>query len=94
MPEFCRVPARSPADAAPADARGILAAADRASAQALDNLLLTDIATAQEIAGTPGRINRIDLILPPGHDTAALVASLPDGATLTTPNAANSAIMG
>jgi len=71
---------------------GVLDTADRASAQALDNLLMTDIATAQEIAGTPGRISRIDLILPTGYDTAALESRLPAGATLTTPNAANSAI--
>ncbi len=47
---------------------GLLETSDPASAQALDNLLLTDIATAQEIIGTPGTISHIDLILPPGYE--------------------------
>lgn len=47
---------------------GILQPDDRVSEQALDDLLLADIATAQEIIGQPGALTRIDLILPP--DTA------------------------
>ena len=46
----------------------MLQTSDDASAQALDNLILTDIATAQELVGKPGTISRIDLILPPGYD--------------------------
>jgi putative ABC transport system permease protein len=71
---------------------GLLQPSDRVSAQALDNLLLTDIATAQEIAGTPERISRIDLILPPDYDLQKIRAILPAGAALTTPNAENSAL--
>ncbi|MBN8617845.1 MAG: ABC transporter permease [Anaerolineae bacterium] len=71
---------------------GLLQAPDSVSAQALDGLLLTDIATAQEIVGTPGRISRIDLILPPDYDLTRIEAILPAGASLTTPNAANSAL--
>ena len=71
---------------------GLLQVPDQASAQAIDNLLLTDIATAQEIAGTAGRICRIDLILPAGYDTQKIIAILPQGTALTTPNAENSAI--
>ncbi len=64
---------------------GLLEAPDAASAEALDNLLLTDIATAQEIVGRPGTISRIDLILPDGYDLAPLRAILPSGAIITTP---------
>lgn len=71
---------------------GLLQPADRVSAEALDNLLLTDISTAQEIAGTPGEISRIDLILPPDYDLQKIQAILPAGATLTTPTAQNSAL--
>lgn len=71
---------------------GVLIPGDSASQQALDNLLLTDIATAQEIVGQPERITRIDLILPQGYDTSQIEAILPPGAKLTTPNAENSAI--
>ncbi|MBI5668909.1 MAG: FtsX-like permease family protein [Chloroflexi bacterium] len=71
---------------------GVLIPGDSASQQALDNLLLTDIATAQEIVGQPGRITRIDLILPDDYDTRQIEAILPPGAKLTTPNAENSAI--
>ncbi len=71
---------------------GLLQVPDQASAQAIDNLLLTDIATAQEIAGTAGQISRIDLILPAGYDVQKIKAILPQGTALTTPNAENSAI--
>ena len=42
---------------------GILQPANNASRQALDDLIISDIATAQEIIGMSGRISRIDLIL-------------------------------
>lgn len=71
---------------------GLLQAPDQASAQALDNLLLTDIASAQEITATTGTISRIDLILPAGFDVQKIKTILPQGTTLTTPNAENSAI--
>ena len=71
---------------------GLLQTSDDASAQALDNLLLTDIATAQELVGKPGTITRIDLILPPGYDLTKIEALLPQGATLTTPSQQNSAL--
>lgn len=72
---------------APVDVRvvGLLQAEDALTAQALENLLLTDIATAQEIVGTPGTISRIDLMLPEGYDLAPLRALLPAGAVITTP---------
>ena len=42
---------------------GILRPDNNASRQALDDLIICDIATAQEIAGLSGRLSRIDLIL-------------------------------
>ncbi len=71
---------------------GLLQPDDEVSEEALDNLLLTDIATAQEIIGTPGAITRIDLILPPDYDTRLIENILPSGAVLTTPQAENGAL--
>ncbi len=71
---------------------GLLQPADRASQQALDNLLLTDIATAQAIAGSPGQITRIDLILPPDYDLQLIRDRLPAGASLMNANADNTTI--
>lgn len=61
---------------------GLLQPEDRLSAQAIDDLLLTDIATAQEIVGQPGAITRIDLILPDNYDLSRIQALLPPGAAL------------
>ena len=61
---------------------GLLQPEDRLSAQAVDDLLLTDIATAQEIVGRPGLITRVDLILPAGYDLGRIEALLPPGAAL------------
>lgn len=61
---------------------GLLRPTDRVSSQALDDLLLSDIATAQELFGRPGHITRIDLLLPPEADLAPLRALLPAGVTL------------
>ncbi|MEJ5202726.1 MAG: FtsX-like permease family protein, partial [Anaerolineales bacterium] len=44
---------------------GILKPKDALSRRALDGLLLADIATAQELTGRLGKLDRIDLILPP-----------------------------
>lgn len=65
---------------------GLLRTADDLSAQALESLILTDIATAQEVVGQPGTISRIDLILPDDYDLSAIEALLPAGALLTTPS--------
>ncbi len=50
---------------------GILQPADDLQRRALDDLLLADIATAQELTGKLGKLDRIDLILPE-DDTAGL----------------------
>ena len=61
---------------------GLLQPSSRVSAQALDDLLLTDIATAQELLGRPGYITRIDLLLPDDQELAPLRALLPPGVAL------------
>ncbi len=71
---------------------GVIEAEDDISAQALESLILTDIASAQELIGDGGRLTRIDLILPAGYDTSAIERLLPPGAVLTTPYDQNSAV--
>lgn len=65
---------------------GLLAPSDDLSRRALDGLLATDIATAQEVLDKVGRIDRIDLILPPGEEGEAILqriaAVLPSGARI------------
>jgi putative ABC transport system permease protein len=60
---------------------GILKPANDASRQALDDLIICDIASAQEIVGLSGRLSRIDLILDDG-ESDALRATLPPGIQL------------
>jgi len=64
---------------------GVLRPADQTSADVLESLLLTDIATAQEVLGMGGAISRIDLILPADFDLARIAAILPPSARITTP---------
>jgi putative ABC transport system permease protein len=65
---------------------GLLQPADPASARALDGLLVTDIATAQETLGAVGRLTRIDLIAGDDAEGRALLVrvagALPPGADL------------
>ncbi|UCC62960.1 MAG: ABC transporter permease [Anaerolineae bacterium] len=63
---------------------GLLKPVDSLSRRALDGILLADIATAQELTGRLGRLDRVDLILPEG-ETAQLdrISSLlPQGARI------------
>lgn len=65
---------------------GILQPEDQVSSQALDDLILTDIATAQEILVAPGRITRIDLILPAEREAELILEIgnlLPQGVQIT-----------
>lgn len=71
---------------------GVIAANDDSSAQALDSLILTDIATAQELVGQSGSLSRIDMILPEDYDLSAIQALLPPGAFITTPTEQNGAL--
>ena len=65
---------------------GVLEPADALSRQALDGLVITDIASAQELFGMSGRLHRIDLIVPAGADGEAVLARvqavLPPGAQI------------
>ena len=60
---------------------GILQPDNNASRQALDDLIISDIATAQELIGMSGRVSRIDLILD-ADEVAGLSAALPSGIRL------------
>ena len=62
---------------------GLLRPSDSLSRRALDGILLADIATAQELTGRLGTLDRVDLILPddPAVKTA-LEAALPNGAQI------------
>ena len=63
---------------------------------ALDRLLFTDIATAQEVLGKVGKLDRIDLIIPKGQagpmTLARITAILPPGARIERPSARNGAV--
>jgi putative ABC transport system permease protein len=63
---------------------GLLRPRDRLSQRALDSLILTDISTAQELAGLQGRLDHVDLILPEGSTALVgrIAALLPAGARL------------
>ena len=65
---------------------GLLAPSDDLSRRALDGLLVADIATAQEVLGKVGRLDRIDLIVPADTEGEAtlvrLQAVLPMGARI------------
>ena len=65
----------------PARVVGILQPADNPSRQALDDLIIGDIASVQEIVGMSGRLSRIDLILEE-DEVEALRAALPAGIQL------------
>jgi len=59
-----------------AEVRGIFRPADDFSRRALRDLLLLDVAGAQELLGTQGNLTRIDLILPEGAAGEAVLARL------------------
>lgn len=52
---------------------GLLAPSDDLSRRALDSLLITDIATAQEVLQRVQKLDRIDLIIPPGATGQAVL---------------------
>jgi putative ABC transport system permease protein len=54
----------------------ILRAGDKAGARRLDDLLITDIATAQEILSLEGTLSRVDLIVPEGRERESILAEL------------------
>jgi putative ABC transport system permease protein len=61
---------------------GLLQPADPASARALESLLVTDIATAQETLDAVGRLTRIDLIVDDATRLSPIAEALPAGVDL------------
>jgi putative ABC transport system permease protein len=63
---------------------GLIEPSDTRSARALRGLVIADVSTAQELLGRPGRLSRVDLILPAGPAGDELLARvravLPPGA--------------
>ncbi len=55
---------------------GLLNPHEQSAARAVDNLLIMDIAAAQEILGMVGRLSRIDVLAPEGASGQALLARL------------------
>ena len=66
---------------------GLLRPADSASAGALANLLVTDVATGQEVLGALGRLTRIDLIVEDAALLSRIAGALPAGADIVTAGA-------
>jgi len=56
---------------------GILEPEDEGTRSALSDLLIMDIGAAQEVLGRIGRLDRIDLILPPNREATELAGILP-----------------
>jgi putative ABC transport system permease protein len=55
---------------------GLLQPSDDLSRRALDGLLIADIATAQEVLGKVGRLDRIDLIVPEGAAGESILSEI------------------
>ena len=55
---------------------GTLVPGDEIAAGALENMVVTDIATAQELFGQMGALSRIDLAIPEGTEGEALLARI------------------
>ncbi len=72
---------------------GVIEPSDARSARALRGLVVTDVSTAQEVLGRPGRLSRLDLIVPPGpagdEMLARVRAILPPAAEVVTATSGN-----
>ena len=75
---------------------GLLRGNDEITTQGLQNLLITDISTAQELLGMVGHLSYIDLIVPQGADAilTKINAVLPTGTTIQAAAARSTAISG
>ena len=75
---------------------GLISPQNSLSGEMLEGLLITDIATAQELTDFEGRLSHIDLIVPPGEEGRLLLervsAALPPETTIVTPSARSDAI--
>ncbi|MGE5679880.1 MAG: FtsX-like permease family protein [Bacillota bacterium] len=65
---------------------GLVSPQDEHSRQVLSNLMICDISTAQEILNLPGKLSRIDLIIPENNQgqkkLSSIARSLPDGLSI------------
>ena len=86
--EDCQIPLDIDGTSQAAFISGLLEPDDNLSRRALENLVLADIATAQELTGRAGKLERIDVILPEKGSTgfeqqrAQIEAMLPEGVRL------------
>jgi putative ABC transport system permease protein len=71
---------------------GLLEPGDDVAGQALNDIVFTDIASAQELFGLQGQLSHIDLIVEDPADLAALEKLLPDGVVLETAASQQNAI--
>ncbi len=71
---------------------GLLRPGDALQRRALEGLILADVATAQELLDRVGRLDRIDLILPPDVAADRIAARLPADVRIQTAEARTSAI--
>ena len=76
-----RVPLRAGTARREVQVAALLEPQDALSRAALEGLMLADVATAQEILGRVGRLDRIELVLPPGGEERVR-RLLPPGAEL------------
>lgn len=81
--EFCRLELSIDGDARSVHLTGLLEPSDDFTRRALETVMLTDIATAQSLSGSTGRLTQIDLILPEEFDPTKLEEALPAGTLLT-----------
>ena len=71
----------------PVSVAGLLKPADNLTRQAIDSMLLVDIATAQEITGRFGQVDRVDLIVPNDEsDSLDQIQAMLPGGVLVLPN--------
>ncbi len=71
---------------------GLLEPSDDLTRRALDNVILTDISTAQDLTGMQGKLTQIDLIVPDYFDSTLLSKALPAGTLLVTSELRNSQV--
>jgi putative ABC transport system permease protein len=73
---------------------GLLQAPNDLTRQALDGIILADIATAQELLNRPGRLDRIDLIIPENADrpVTRISSLLPQGVRIQPAQARTDAV--
>jgi putative ABC transport system permease protein len=71
---------------------GLLQPADDATSRALNNLIFTDIASAQEMLEMVGRLSHIDLIVENDADLQAIESILPSGTLVETAASQQNAI--